>query len=294
MTALRKYTVRERLLYFIRMREEARLRKELVGGSPPYSSDAIIGAYRFCNINREHDAVTKWIKTNVRDKFSPYGKRVLVPQVLTARIFNEPATLERILPVSDVNMALRKLRAMRAEGHKLMRGAYMMPVHGSNGLGKHAEEYYMAAVGQAQYVDWTQCHTLEGVAERLLRLVGIGDFLANQVCTDLRYTPQWEMAPDWQNFVLCGPGSRRGIDRYDIDDRVEDEKRLGTKRYDYYQARILAIREQLWGLVSVEVDGYFNDINNLSNTFCEFDKFERALWADKLPSLRKYTTKLKT
>lgn len=287
-TTLRKYPTRERLLYFIRMREEARLRKELVGGPPPYSTDPIIGAYRFCNINREHDAVTKWVKVNVRDKYQDQGMKFLVPQILTARIFNEPKTLEQILPVLDVNKALCKLRALRAEGHKIMRGAYMMPVHGNNGLGKQVEEYYMAAVGQAQKVNWVQCFTLEGVAERLTQLMGIGDFLANQVCTDLRYTTYWKGAPDWQNFVLCGPGSRRGIDRYEVTGKVEDEKSLGVKQQTHYRPRILAVREELWGSLSPTVEKAFIDINNLSNTFCEFDKFERTLWSDRQSNLRKY------
>lgn len=280
----------DRLLYFIRAREEARLTKELVGGPGPHSSDPILATYRFCNINREHDNVTRWVKANVRNKYAPYGRDTLVVQVLTARIFNEPTTLAEILPVVDVNEALRKLRALRAEGRKIMRGAYMMPVHGNNGLGKQVEEYYMAAVGQARYVPWTKCLTLAGVAERLVQLMGIGDFLANQVCTDLRYTPHWSQAraPDWFDFVLCGPGSRRGIDRYDAGRGQADEKGLGTKTQAHYGQRLLQIRLELEPLLSDTVNGYFVDPNNLSNTFCEFDKFERALWSDKAPSLRKY------
>lgn len=288
--ALRKYTrALDRLLYFIRAREAAREQKELVGGPGPHSDDPILQTFRFCNINREDDAVTKWVKTHVRDAYDARGKRFLVPQLLAARIFNEPETLSRILPVEDVRQTLAVLQKVRGDGQKIMRGAYMMPVHGDNGKGKDVAAYYLAAVEQAQAVDWTQCHTLAGVAERLVRLMGIGDFLANQVCTDLRYTSHWADAPDWHTFVLCGPGSRRGIDRFDAAGVPQDEKRLGIRQQRVYVERLLAIREQLLPpQVTPMVVGYFSDPNNLSNTFCEFDKFERALWSDRQISLRKY------
>lgn len=279
----------DRLLYFIRAREQARETKELVGGPGPHSSDPILAVGRFCNINREHDVVTKWVKANVRDVYAPYGKNFLVPQVLAARIFNEPDTLREILPALDPAFVLSQLSNMRAQGRKIMRGAYMMPVHGNNGKGKDVAEYYMAAVAEARSVPWSLCESLEGVAERLVQLMGIGDFLANQVCADLRYTPGWGQAKDWGTFVLCGPGSRRGIDRYDAGRGAPpDEKAIGNKPQRHYRERLLLIREELVGQVSPTVARYFADPNNLSNTFCEFDKFERALWSAK-STLRKYT-----
>ena len=276
--------IRSRFLYFIRTREAARHNKDVVGGPGPHIEDPIIGTSRFCNVNREHDAVTKWVKQWVRDVYAPHGKNVLVPQVLAARIFNEPATLAAILPVVDVGDAVATLKAMRADGKKIMRGAYMMPVHGNHGGGKTVEEYYLAAVGEALKVDWTLCESLASVAERLIQLMGIGDFLANQVCADLRYTHHWENAPDWDEFVLCGPGSRRGIDRYD---KVQDEKKRGTLKQSHYGQRILEIREEIWqDLDDEEVWQAFRDPNNLSNCFCEFDKFERALRGEA--TLRRY------
>ena len=276
-----QYSVRDRLLYFIRTREAARHNKEVVGGPGPHVEDCIIGTSRFCNVNREHDAVTIWVKDWVRDVYAPHGMNVLVPQVLAARIFNEPKTLTAILPVVDVGDAVATLKAMRAEGQKIMRGAYMMPVHGSHGGGKTVEEYYLAAVGEALKVDWTLCESLASVAERLIQLMGIGDFLANQVCADLRYTKPWETAPDWDEFVLCGPGSRRGIDRYD------KQERLGVKPQAHYGQRVLEIREEIWpDIDDEEVHQALRDPNNLSNCFCEFDKFERALRGEA--TLRRY------
>ncbi len=295
---LRVYPVSERFYYFVREREHARHRKDLIGGPGPHSEDPIIATYRFCNIDRENDAVTKWVKANVRDKFAPQGKRVLVPQILAARIFNEPECLRAILPVPRGEDGMREtvkiLAARKAADHKVMRGAYMMPAHGDGGKGKTVEEYYLNAVRLAWEVDWTKCTTLADVADQLVKLKGISDFLANQVCTDLRYTLHWsfEDTPDWLDFVLCGPGTRRGVDRWD--GHKLGDKKFGNRKQSHYINRLLQIRDVIWseGIASGSIDPAittrFQDPNNLSNTFCEFDKFERALWSDGHVTLRKY------
>lgn len=280
---------KQSFIYWVIEREQARMRKELIGGPGPHSADPIIGRCRFCNVNREHDAVTRWVATNIRN---PLGRcpSVLVPQLLMARIFNEPATLQH-LPVLDrptaAVKALNKLRAMRAEGFKIMRGAYMMPVHGNQGGGKHVEDYYMAAVAEAMRVEWANPNfqPLAAVAERLCQLKGIGEFLANQVCADLRYTPYWAQAPDWGTFVLCGPGSRRGLDRYN--GGLPGNKGFGSNRQEHYATVLLGIRSyDLPDVLGPGILKHFSDPNNLSNCFCEFDKFERARRGEA--TLKKY------
>lgn len=274
----------DRLLYFIEAREAARETKELVGGLGPHSQDPILGPYRFCNINREHDTVTRWVKTHVRDEFAPKGKDFLVPQVLVARIINEPATLARILPVLDADITWGVLTSMKQEEGftKILRGAYMMPVHGKNTTGVSAVRYYLGVVMEAIKVPWHLCDSLQGVSERLLRLHGVGDFLANQVVTDLRYTPHWENAPDWETFMTCGPGTQRGMNR------MEGLPALPFRNPKIYPAKVLALRETLLPLVSPEVRDAYRDPNNVCNTLCEFDKFERVLWDEKA-NLRHYT-----
>jgi hypothetical protein len=264
-----------RFRLFVEAREQARLVKELVGGPPPHSNDPIIAVNRFCNINREDDAVTRWVKANVRDKlvFLEQGPEQLVVQLLATRIWNHPPTLAVILPVIIPAVALRKLDALRAAGGKTMRGAYMMPVHGNNGRGRTVDQYYMAAVEEAQTVTWRDMRSLAEVATRLVQIMGIGDFLANQVCADLRHTPWGAAMPDKGTFVLCGPGTRRGLDRYA---GFGPEGPLNFSRTQQtYVARLLEIRRTL------SDENFFNttfyDPNNLANCFCEWDKHERVL-----------------
>lgn len=269
-----------RFRYFIGARERARCHKELIGGPGPHSEDPIIAVNRFCNVNREDDAVTKWVKANVRDRWSECPRRYLLIQVLVARLWNHPPTLEELLPYKSYELALAVLKGLRSRGEKTMRGAYMMPVHGNHGKGKSVDEYYLHAVREACQQHWDDCDTLAEVADQLTTILGIGDFLANQICTDLRYTAAWHNAPDWGTFVLCGPGSRRGLDRY------FSREATGNLQQRVYVEQLLNIREGLQ-VEQHPLATVFDDPNNLSNCFCEFDKYERVLHGEAA-SLRTY------
>jgi hypothetical protein len=280
---IRKLSPFNRLVRFIRLREDARHVKRMVGGPGPHSDDPILAHSRFCNINREHDAVTQWVKANVRDL--PLNPTQMVVNVLVARIFNEPETLRHIVPFSTSKHVMDQLAKLRAKGQRIMRGAYMMPTHGPGWTGKLVEEYHLMTVAQARAVDWRvyEQASLASVADRLLSLHGVGPFVANQIVTDLRYTRWWDKAEDWKSFVLCGPGSRRGLDRLDGCFKGTGS---GCRREKVYTARIHEVHQELAPLVPPEVVAAYRDPNNVSNTFCEWDKYERALWSDN-PRLRR-------
>lgn len=261
-------TTQTRFIGFIQSREQARVRKEQ-GLPRPWSKDPILARYKFCNVNREDDAVTKWVHQYVRRRkdFSP---QLMVRNVLVARIFNEPETLSYIIPSDDSKEDLRRLARLREDGRKLFRGAYMMPAHGTSGGGQSVENYYMRAVDEAMRQDYSKMKFLCEVAEGLMTARGLGDFLANQVCTDLRYTRHWGNAPDWDSFILCGPGTRRGLDRW------FGYPPTGNRSQKTYRQELLDVREKILDGFDERLQEVFRDPNNLSNCFCEWDKYERA------------------
>src|SRR4051794_11546712 len=57
------------LRHWVRERETTRIRKG-AGEPPPWTSDAIIAKYRFCNVRREDDRVTVWIRKNIRERYA--------------------------------------------------------------------------------------------------------------------------------------------------------------------------------------------------------------------------------
>lgn len=276
-------TPRDRFINFLVAREAMRVHKELVGGPGPHSEDPILANHRFCNINREHDTVTRFIHQEFRVPFKDMGKQFMVRQMLFCRIFNEPKTLMAVCPFRDKDSAVKALKAYRNTGVKMMRGAYMMPPHGKNIGGVDIIDHWCEVVEHATGVAWgdwpaveAKVHynpmtTLKEVAEGLMRVIGIGPFIANQVCADLRYIPVWGHDwTDWQSFILAGPGTRRGVNRYYNCDPTQS----GTDAA--FTQSLLTIREDLHKDIPQTIRDYYRDPNNLSNSFCEFDKYERA------------------
>lgn len=266
-------TPKERFIKFLHDREETRIHKELIGGPGPHSTDPILAKHRFCNINREHDTVTRYVHEHFRVPYHARGRTFMVRQMLFCRIFNEPATLAVVCPLEDLREAAELLKAHRAAGNKLMRGAYMMPPHGKHSIGQDLVDHQLEVIDKATGagMDYTYKTRLSEVAEMLMSVCGIGPFVANQVCTDLRYIPVWGCSYlDWRDFVLCGPGTRRGMNRYfgrRLDHPGSDKK---------FTEELLVIREEVLPEVNTDIKHYYRDPNNISNSFCEFDKYERA------------------
>jgi hypothetical protein len=272
--------VQQRFRYFITERDAARVRKEILGTPAPWSTDPIIANHRFCNINREDDRVTRWIEEHLRRPYAEYGKNFMVTNLTLARIFNEPSSLAYLVPFVDGKEAMKTIDRLRETEIKIFRGAYMMPAHGLGGKGLSTGEYWMNIVIQVSKMDFTQMTFLSDVADQLSTVKGLGDFLANQICTDLRYVAGYQWA-DWTTFIRCGPGTRRGLDRWH---GREPEGNLNQKQY---QEELPQVREDLKDMPRF-FQVVFRDPNNLANSFCEFDKYERALGGKA--TLRKYGT----
>ena len=262
----------ERFVAFVENREALRKTKQ--------TDDDILRNHHFCNVNREDDRVTQWIHTHVRTKYYNRGKNFMLLQIMACRIFNDPPVLSVILPLSPeiklMKYALTQLKVFKAkEGNRIMRGAYMMPTHGAGPMATGpVEDYWFASLYECAKLDITGCTTLAQVAEALMTLHGVGEFVANQIVTDMRYVPIFgSHFTDWDTFILCGPGTRRGLNRFfgrPLNDKLKSEE---------YVQELLDVRFDLIdrGCFNGFIEDYFDDPNNLSNCFCEFDKYCRAV-----------------
>lgn len=289
--------VRERFVAFIIERENCRHAKEM--GIHPHTDDPILRENRFCNVNREHDAVTRWVKTNVRDR-PDLDHRQMVLNLLVARIFNNPEALQHVLPCHDPDRCAIRLNAIRRGGQSVFRGAYMMVVHGDAGKGKNAIDFYCNLVKTVDMMGvGERASHLSFVAELINGVTGLGRFMANQIVTDLRYTRFYppDATKDWETFLWSGPGTLRGVRRYYGLD-ISSGRELGFtkgKCLTHKQAPdiVLKLRDELRGKFPPDIQEHFRDPNNLSNCFCEFDKYERVLGmvpsaSERKATLRKY------
>lgn len=258
---------KHRFVAFVIERERIRKRREVGVARDKWTTDAVLRTHSFCNVNREHDRVTRWVRENVKD-FKNLGDAVL--QFYVARIFNEPPVLALLMPFTTTKKLLATCHMLRSEDKKLLRGAYMVAPHGRGTQGVLIEEHYSKAFEAIRAKQWDLCESFAEVAELLLSVHDVGPFMANQVIADLRYSGLCDSFADWETFILAGPGTQRGLNRYFVLPVKANRPQKNAAK------ALLDIRENVSPLVGVEIADHFRDINNLSNCFCEFDKYERA------------------
>lgn len=280
--------VQHRFIYWIKERESIRLARN-AGDRPPWTKDPILRDFRFCNVNREHDAVTAWIAQYVRPQLVDTTLDDAIVQLYACRVFNDPAVLATIIPVDSTRVLVERLQRRKAAGLKILRGAYLVVPHGTR---MPVEEFYADVISTLRHVlrkNRTPLDSLQSVADVMRTVKGISDFMANQVCADLRYARPWNLRwPDWGTFVLAGPGTLRGLLRWGGGKPTpRGAKGHRSARDADPRATLLAIRAAIDPRLPRGIAGHLQDPNNLANCFCEFDKYERA--RDGNAQLRRFT-----
>lgn len=254
------------LIYWIKERNA--IRKEKGYGLPkPWTSDPVMQSVYFCNVNREDDRVTRWIRQNW--KYTLYAKHYEASMV-AARIFNRPETLHVLgqpvnfhhwLEAADVS-----LKRLRDDGKQIWSGAYLITTCGKK---MDKVEYCLGIVREFvnKVGNLNFSTTLAEAHAELMTVNGLGSFLAAQVVADLKNTEGHHLAeaPDWHTFSAPGPGSIRGLSWF-----------WGNKvTYANYHDSI----ESAYKLIHWELPQPILDVlcmQNLQNCFCEFDKYMRV------------------
>lgn len=274
------------LATFIKEREKARVWREMPEGKAKlkawFKLDPIITEYRFCNVRREDDAVTKWIARNWRCGHDGYGMDVYDPNMwfamAVARLFNLPTTLAAIgYPVPwHPEPTRRRLHDRRDDGLKNFNAAYIVS---TNGRAMDKVDYLIDHVITPLWtkrfdMNW-QMETLESWAEALMQCNGFSGFMAGQVVADAKHSSMWEGASDWHTFAVSGPGSRRGLNR--VMDRPVDAP---WREYEW-KDNLLQLRAKL--LPKLPAPVHFIDAQDVQNCLCEWDKYERVRLGEGRP-----------
>ena len=253
------------LYHWIRERERVRIKREEERRPPPWTTDQIIRTTRFCNIRREDDRVTRWIKDNWRDPYRHHEN--LAFAMCVARTVNWPDTLGKLgFPeVWDRDRFIYVMDSLNQAGTKAWTGAYM--VTGGFSKGGETKQTIIARVLDDAYI-W--CKTIKksmplGLAYEIIRTArGLGTFLAAQVIADLKYTPLLEYADDWWTFCAPGPGSSRGLNY--LHGRLPGQYINATQ----FSKEVNEVRV----LISHNT-GYDLTAHDTQNCLCEFSKYVR-------------------
>lgn len=215
----------ERFVAFIQEREQIRLRR-LVGDDWPWTEDPILQTYRFTNINRENDKVSKHYQKSIRARYQ--NSALIIPGTVLYRWFNRIETcdalfnqadlldnksaFERYIDDKDPGILLRVLEKMSPP---YITGAYI--ITGRAGLPKHigvVDYFHQWCTHHEWNLVWFHRQSGPGSLADLFRWLdspGLGSFMTAQLVADLKYLDYMRDASDWWTWASSGPGSKRGL-----------------------------------------------------------------------------------
>jgi hypothetical protein len=254
------------------------------------TDDPILSNYRFCNVFRELDAVTIWIRKNIREPFADHPH--LWFMLAAARTINWPPTLQRLMETkgawpSDPGFSPRTMTAVleqyKAEGNKVETGAYMIRAESDRNAPwyswtkqRYVSEVVLGKLWEHRSMTGTFLSPgaspvyLQDVWNYLQDYTGWGPFMAYQVVVDMRWTRYLQNAPDIQTWAALGPGSRRGLNRlHGRDPKAPLSQERGLD--EMLEVRELMSRPGLlapWLVVP--------DLSDVQNCLCETDKYLRV------------------
>jgi hypothetical protein len=265
----------EDLFRFVSERYAVLQRREQ-GLPKPWTQDPILQSYRFCNVYREDDTVTQWIKENWRDP-NTNDPNVWFAMAV-ARYINWPDTLTEIgypVPWSRVHFK-NTMTTRQNAGEKVWTGAYM--IHAGKGGSKvaHVSDDILSHLWEQRNFVRDAATSCARFQKRLTEFNGIGSFMAGQIVCDTKYTRMLDTASDWWEFAVEGPGSKRGLNRVmgrPVNQNWKDGEWFVT--LCGLRAAILPM-VQAAGMPPLHAQ-------DLQNCLCEFDKYERVRLGEGRP-----------
>lgn len=269
----------EPLFQWVREREAVRIKKD-AGLPAPWTDDPVISKFRFCNVRREDDRVTVWIRENIRERFA--GHEYLWLMLCIGRQINWTPTLEEMIrldawPISDgdggfLDHMETVLAARQARGEKVYTGAYTITAPPTKGMQKIPFTCH-TVIGQlwrdrARFAAHLASprKNIQNTHALLKTYTAWGEFMAYQAVGDMIFTPILADAPDRELWCAAGPGTVRGLNRL-----------YGRKlTFALPQEQARSEIRKLYAVIEKET-GVHVAFNDVPNCLCETDKYLRVM-----------------
>lgn len=297
--ALRRFSAMdpaELLLHW--MTERHKIYKARTENKPrwEWTKDPVLNDYRFCNVYRELDKVTVWIRENWREPYADHPNLWFAMAV--ARQINLPETLQAIGFPEKWNIATaektKQLMTSRlAAKQKVYNGAYILGIIGHKAKGKSKPEITVDFILKELWDNrdiWKKDNafpTLESACAWFTQFSGFAGFMSYEVVSDLRWTRYLRSAPDILTWANPGPGAKRGLNRLHgrpVDDGLNTKEALKEMR---------ALHEDVVRYRDRTVLSLPIEMREIEHSLCEVDKYLRAYTAlskNENVSLDKFTT----
>lgn len=259
----------ELLSYWVRERESIRQKKE-AGLPKPWTQNVVLQTTRFCNCRRVDDKVSRWLLSNW------YTKTAVTHPLAAAglaRLINWPDTLEVLLHDAwewDMEAAMLALRLYRDDRNKVFTGVYIINGTGAKGRDKifvvcrQVNTFYM-------HPELLDPKSMESTWRNLMRVPGIGTFIAGQMTADLRHVVPGEWA-DKMAWAPLGPGSQRGLSWLQGWDGLA---KLPSMSQAVFTEGIGVLMPWFASTLPEIFDDRKLEAHDVQNCLCEYDKFMR-------------------
>lgn len=264
------------------------------------TKDPVLRTYRFCNVFRELDRVTVWVRENIREPYADHPH--LWFMLCVARYINWPPTLQCLIQSpdawpTDARFSLERLTwvldDLMATGNKVYTGAYMIRAESNPNAPWYSwtKQRYVAEVVLGRLWEdrdlWRRYLENRYPAPDLQttwakfqdpRYIGWGPFMAYEVVTDLRHTRYLERADDVFSWANAGPGALRGLNR--LRGR-ELSTPLAQREANDLMRELLAQSREATGRHVPDME-----MRDVEHSLCEVDKYLRAAGGEGRPRSR--------
>ncbi len=264
--------------YWVCERHNIYVRREQ-GKEWPWTKDKILQTYKFTNVYRELDAVSKvwWEQIGKYRALKPWD---ILWRTELFRLFNWPPTWDLLVSQGldskwNTRRAKTVLTHVKNKGHKVFTGAYMI-----TNSGQTIPKIDYACQSAAVY--WNNCgrmtkrlietNTMQGAVEILREQPMLGAFTAYEVACDLRWTKILENATDIQTWANPGPGARRGIHRI----LFGQPKKPGGPVVDYQREMQDLLSCSQYNTKDMIQPLRRMEMRDIEHSLCEFDKWMRV------------------
>ena len=251
--------------------------RRLSGAAGPWTTDPVIGTYRFTNAYRAADRVSQDLIRVLYD--GPQKPEDVVFRALLFRLFNKPSTWDALeaefgeltWASFDVDAYDRVLDGLLAHGSRVYSAAYIIPPPPFGAARKHRNHLLLIShmMKQGLVAQLEGAKSLGEVFETIGAYPSLGPFLAYQLAIDLNYSTVLDF--DENDFVMPGPGARSGIAKCfpGVDPRLAAD--LIRWMVDNQEAQF-----ELFEFDFQDLFGRRLSLIDCQNLFCETDKYARV------------------
>lgn len=280
---------------YARERQSALIKKRAGVPKGHQSDDPIINYHKFCNVFREDDRTTIWLRENVREKM--IGQPELLLATILFRWFNRITTGEAIFCQTtfdnftawehflyemdrDIDDALGILRSSIVSycgsgpyvtgSYCIIGMPYMPKLDGILACVRNVVEEGGWRTVAGQMLEHRGEMTMESVWDWFRCFPRSGDFMSYEIVTDLQHSPGFlDQAPDRMTWANAGPGAIRGLNR--MCGRPLEQQHEKKETND--AMRLILTQTSYSDRWPVEWPRW--DMRTVEHTLCEWDKYER-------------------